>query len=239
MEIKIPCSGYEIAADWLHGSDDKKILAILPGYSSSKARQRIHAELMVELTGTNALVVNFSGHGNSPFELRDTRPAQHFLELIYVFDWLTEQYPSAEISVSGSSYGGFLAVQLTKYRRFKNLVLRAPAIYKPAAFYDPWSSRIDNEVAYDKELHEYRTDSDALAKHPLLARAASFEGSTLVVVHENDEIVPKETTDAYIAAFKADSVVAKGFAHVVDKNNPTTSQLQEYHGQIADWLLLH
>jgi esterase/lipase len=236
MERKIACSGYEIAVDWYEGADANKILLVLPGYNSSKARQKVHAEAIVEKTGTSALVVDFSGHGHSPFALRDTRPAQHFLELIYVFDWLRQQYPDAVISVSGVSYGGFLAVQLTKYREFANLVLRAPAIYKPSAFYDLWADRIDHEQAYAKNLADYRKDAEALANHPLLKRAASFKGRTLVVVHENDEMVPRETTDAYIRAFNADSFIAEGLSHIVTANSPDPAQLQVYQERIASWL---
>lgn len=36
MELKIQCSGYEIAADWYEGLDKNKILIVLPGYNSSK-----------------------------------------------------------------------------------------------------------------------------------------------------------------------------------------------------------
>lgn len=236
MELKIRCAGYEIAADWYEGVDSNKILIVLPGYSSSKARQKIHAEAMVRATGTSALVVDFSGHGNSPFELRDTRPAQHFLELIYVFDWLKQKYPEATISVSGSSYGGFMAVQLTKYREFANLVLRAPAIYKPDAFYDLWSTRIDNEDVYNSRMHEYRQDTEALAKHPLLSRASAFKGRVLVVVHEDDEIVLRPVTDAYTRAFNADSVIAEGFSHVVDAAVRDPAKLQDYQDRIANWL---
>lgn len=236
MELKIQCSGYEIAADWYEGANPNGILIVLPGYRSSKARQKNHAEAMVQDTGTNALVVDFTGHGNSPFELRDTRPAQHFLELIYVFDWLRQQYPAATISVSGSSYGGFLAVQLTKYREFDNLILRAPAIYKPSAFYDLWSNRIDNEEVYKSQMSEYRKNSEALAKHPLLGRASAFRGKVLVVVHENDELVPRQTTDAYIKAFDADSFMAEGFSHTIDAAVSDSVQLQAYQDKIAAWL---
>ena len=236
MEIKIQCPGYEILADWYIGADPNKILIVLPGYSSSKARQKTHAEAMVQDTGTCALVVDFSGHGNSPFELRNTRPAQHFLELICVFDWLKQQHPNTQISLSGSSYGGFLAVQLAKYREFANLILRAPAIYRPAAFYDPWAIRIDNEVAYRKSMAEYRQDTEALARHPLLSRASAFKGRTLVVVHENDELVPRQTTEAYIHAFHADTFVAEGFSHTVDAAVKDISLLQAYQDRIADWL---
>ncbi len=236
MEIKIRCAGYEIAADWYEGNDNSRILIVLPGYSSSKARQKVHAEAMVQDTGMSALVVDFSGHGNSPFELRDTRPAQHFIELIYVFDWLKQQYPNAAVSLSGSSYGGFLAVQLTKYREFENLILRAPAIYRPSAFYDLWSKRIDDQEGYEKDIAKYRRDTQTLAKHPLLARASAFKGQVLVVVHEEDEVVPRETTDSYIIAFHADSQIAEGFSHSIDKNVHNEGRLISYQDKIADWL---
>lgn len=236
MEIKIQCSGYEIVADWYVGSDKNKILIILPGYSSSKERQKYHAESMVRDTGSCALVVDFSGHGKSPFELRDTRPAQHFLELIYVFDWVKQSYPDAIVSVSGGSYGGFLGVQLTKYREFLNLVLRAPAIYKPSSFYDPWSIRIDSPEVYRKSIDPYRHDSGLLTMHPLLGRASAFQGRVLVVVHGDDEVVPKETTDAYINAFNAESIVAEGFTHVIDPNIIDKRQLQDYQERISNWL---
>ncbi len=236
MELNIKCSGYEIAADWYDGTDENKILIVLPGYSSSKERQRTHAEAMVQDTGTCALAVDFSGHGNSPFELRDTRPAQHFLELIYVFDWAAFNYPQATISVSGSSYGGFLALQLTKYRQFANLILRAPAIYRPEDFYDLWAERIDNLKQYDTSIAEYRRDVNSLAKHPLLRKASAFEGNVLVVVHGEDEIVSRATTDAYIKAFHADSIVAEGLGHTIDKNTIDAATLQNYQGSISDWL---
>lgn len=233
--FEIACTGYSIAADWYEG-DDNNILLVLPGYTSSKDHQTEFTTAVTEKTGMSALVIDYSGHGESPFELKDTRPAQHFLEVIYAFDWLKDTYPGAKISVAGSSYGSFLATQLTKYREFEKLVLRAPAIYKPQAFYDLWSVRLNDEENYRIASEEYRRDAEALAKHPLLARASKFEGKTLVVVHENDELVPRETTDAYIKAFNADSFIAKGFIHGVRQSPVSSEQIASYQNRIAEWL---
>lgn len=235
-ELQITCSGYDIVADWYDGVDTSKILLVLPGFSSSKAAQARSTRTLVEATGMSALVVDFSGHGKSPFRLRETRPAQHFLELICVFDWLKAQYPDAEITVSGHSYGGFLGVQLTKYRSFANLILRAPAIYPPADFYNPWSIRLDDCEAFDKTIAIYRHDREALAAHPLLGRAAKFEGRVLVAVHGKDDIVTTETTDAYITAFKADSFVAADLSHSFIDSPPSASQRKEYYDHIIQWL---
>jgi uncharacterized protein len=234
--IEIKCSGYSIIADWYEGADPRKILLMLPGFTSSRARQKDFVSAVVKQTGMSAIVIDYSGHGDSPFELKDTRPAQHFLEVICAFDWVKEKCPDAEISVAGSSYGSFLATQLTKYREFAKLVLRAPAIYRPNEFYDLWSVRFSDEEGYRKAMDAYRRHAEALAKHPLLARASNFRGKTLVVVHENDELVPSETTNAYISAFDADSFVAKDFTHSVSDSPINQQQLDEYQSHIADWL---
>jgi len=236
MKLTIQCLGYEVAADWYQGLNDSKILLILPGYSSTKKRQQMHAEAMVKLTGTSVLTFDYSGHGESPFKLRDTSPAQHLLEVTVAFDWLKANYLDAVISISGSSYGGFLASQLVQFRTFNNLVLRAPALYKPGKFYDKWSTRIDNLDAYRQESIRYKKNRDELSKHPLFAGASKFTGNTLVVVHEFDEIIPTETTNEYVNAFEAEKIVAKGLYHTIDKNDPSPDELALYQEHIANWL---
>jgi predicted alpha/beta-fold hydrolase len=229
--ITIECSGYSVAADLYEGESSDKILLVLYGYSSKKANQTELISSIVAATGMSALVFDYSGHGESPFKLEDTRPAQHFLEVIYAFDWLKESYPNAEISVMGTSYGGFLATQLTKYRSFKNLILRAPAIYKPSDFYTTWRN-IDR--GWTRNV--FRKDVEALAAHPLLARASKFAGKSLVVVHGQDESIPKETTDAFIKTFSADTYTANGFWHALsDPRNPKAKMI-EYQDAISEWL---
>jgi len=232
--FNIPCLDYSLAADWYEGTSDEVILFLI-GWSSSKANYCDLVPFIVDQTGSSALVFDYGGHGESPFELRNVTPAQSFLESITVFDWLKSEYPNKNISVVGTSYGGFLAVQLTKYREFEKLVLRVPAIYKPKNFYTPWSIKLDNEKTYDKEMYSYRTNIEELRKHPLLARASKFKGKTLVVVHENDELVPKETTDVFIETFGADSYLALGFGHSFHAKAPKEDK-ETYKKVIADWL---
>lgn len=230
---KIDCLGYQLEAD-LYERDSNDILLVLIGYSSSKESYHDLVNSLVKNTNMSALVLDYSGHGVSPFSLEDVSPAQNFLEIIQVFDWLKEIYPDKRITVLGTSYGGFLAVQLTKYRKFDRLVLRVPAIYRPEEFYTKWGVRQKDQEAYLKSERAFRTDKEALASHPLLARASKFQGKTFVVVHENDELVPRQTTDAYIHAFNADSYLAKGFAHSF-MTGPE-SEKPKYKQVLADWL---
>lgn len=233
-QFTIPCLDYELAADWYQGTSDE-ILLVLIGYESSKNRYTELVSNLVEATKASALVFDYGGHGESPFVLRNVTPAQNFLETITVFDWLTKKHLGKKITVMGTSYGGFMAVQLTKYREYDRMLLRVPAIYEPRAFYDPWSNRLDNLEAYTERSMKFRRDKEALAKHPLLTRAANFKGKVFIVVHENDEMVPRETTDVYIKAFNAEHYLAKNFPHSFFTDNPAADR-DAYQKVIIDWL---
>lgn len=227
-KVEINCVAYSIAADLYENGTDK-IMLVLPGWTSSKASYESLVSFIVEEANASALVIDYTGHGESPFDAMEIRPAQHFLEVIAALDWVKENYPDAQVSIMGTSYGGYMAVQLTKYRDFENLVLRVPAILAPRSFYS-LNKNIDRQ--HEREL---RKDQAYLNTHPLLARASKFEGRTLVLWHELDESVPKETTDKYIEIFQADSYLAKGWPHVFKSDAPESEQLA-YKKAITDWL---
>jgi uncharacterized protein len=228
----IECTGYSVKADWYETNSSDEIIFSLIGWTSNRKKYNDILSAICSKTGKSALVFDYTGHGDSPFDVNTTRPAQHFLEVICVFDWLKEKYPNANITVMGTSYGGFLAVQLTKYRTFDKLVLRVPAIYKPSDFYT-LNGIINSEEGWTAK-DAFRRDVKALEGHPLLTRASSFKGKTLVVVHEKDEQVPKETTDAFIKAFKADVFIANGFQHSIAEQSK--EKIYEYQTHISDWL---
>lgn len=230
LTTDIQCVGYAVKADIYEGSEDGSVLLSLIGRTSKRTKQRYHdflPSLSKEL-GITTVIFDYTGHGDSPFDIEELSPAQHFLEVITVFDWIKEKYPRKKVFVIGSSYGGFLATQLTKYRKFDGLILRAPAIYKPSDFY----TLKKNE---DREATQsFRRDAEALSKHPLLARASRFEGKVLLVVHDKDEQIPKETTDAYAEAFKPSVILVEGVTHSLD--NVKQQQIDDYNQQVLDWL---
>jgi predicted esterase YcpF (UPF0227 family) len=226
--LDIHCTGYVIKADWYGPHDTNDIILALPGWPSVAGGYKDLLTTLHEKTGKSSLVFDYSGCGGTRQDPSTTRPAQHFLEVVCVFDWLQVKYPSAKITVIGTSYGGYLATQLTKYRTFKNLILRAPAIYQPQDFYTY------NILIARSATDTYRHNAEALSKHPLLARASSFAGKTLVVVNENDEQIPKATTDAYINAFNADVYMAKGYPHTLA--DQPRDKIREYQNAIIEWL---
>jgi pimeloyl-ACP methyl ester carboxylesterase len=229
--LSLPCAGYDIAADWYDGAPGR-VLLVLPGWDTGRARYKNEVSEICAETGMGALVIDYSGHGDSPFDKDDTRPAQHFLEVICAFDWLRQSHPKAAITVFGSSYGGYLATQLTKYREFAQLLLRAPAIYPPQDFYT-----LNRQLHGPHADRAFRHDAEALANHPLLARASGFQGRTAVIVHELDESVPKATTDAFIRTFHADHWTIPEMKHSLERAKMTPAEKQAYYEYIVHWLL--
>lgn len=226
--IDIPCLGYRLKADFYDNGSDKVILSLI-GWSSSKVRYNDLLTGVCQRTGYNALVFDYSGHGESEFPLSETRPAQHFLEVICAYDYLHENYPKAEIIVMGASYGGYMAAILSQFRPVKRQVIRAPGLYKPEDFYS-YAPDWRND-----SLYEYRKNPKLVADNPLFQKAEDYKGKTLVVVHEKDEQIPAAVTNAYIKSYGADVYVAKGLAHSFGEK-PPREKVEAYQEAIADWL---
>lgn len=229
-KITIPCIGYEIAADWYEGNED--ILLVLPGFTSSKKNYEPLVSAIVEKTGTSTLVIDYSGHGESPFDIRDITISENFSEVVRAYDWIKEKYPERAINVMGTSYGGFFAAKLPNVREIKKMILRVPANYDPKDLYTPWR-KLDREQI----RNEYRVDPKNFTNHPVLAEATHYKGGAYVLTHEFDESCPKASTDPFISAFKAETWEAKGFVHGFGKSNASTEQIEEYQNKIAEWLM--
>lgn len=230
--FKIPCVGYEIAADWYDGkSNNNQVLLVLVGYTSSKANYIELVSSLVSKSGYSALVIDYTGHGESPYNLEDLTPAQNFLEVITAYDWLTVNHPEKVVSVMGTSYGGFMAIQLTRYRSPKKLVLRVPAIYSPETFYTKWRDMEIQEIR-----HGYRANPKNFIQHPLLSSASGYKGKAYVLTHEFDEACPKTSTTPIAEAFSAETWEAPGFTHALSGSTFTKEQLEEYQNKIAHWL---
>lgn len=221
--VKIPCVGYDVTAD-IYGDGEPGDLLILSliGRTSNRSKQqysRLFNRLDKDL-GAISVVFDYSGHGESPFNIDDMTQAQHFSEVITVFDWMQKQYPNRTTIVIGSSYGGPHATRLLQYRKFNGILLRAPAIYMPDTFY---TKKKDEDR---EQTDAYRKDTEQLAKNPLLIEAAKFKGQRLLIVHGADAIIPTQVTDAYADAINPEVETIPDLPHSLDDATP--EQMDEY-----------
>ena len=229
-EITIGCIGYEIKADWYQGDDSVGVMLFLIGFPSKKSTQTDLVTSQVTGTGMSAIVLEYSGFGESEFDLNEVSPAQNFIEVVQVFDWIKDHKKANKICVIGTSYGAFQATQLSEYRKFEKLVLRVPAIYPPEIFYTKWKN-IDREY-----VDQYRNNFEDYKSHPLLVRASHFPGETFTVIHEIDESCPLLSTQAFTSAFGAEEYIAEKFKHSPGNSDITREELVNYQEVIVDWL---
>lgn len=230
-KITIPCMNYTLEADWHEGNGSYGVLLAFVGFGSSKKNNSEFTAHLVAKTGLNALVVDLSGHGESPFDINITTPAQHIQEAVAAYDWIANNHQGMQICIIGTSYGGYIAAYLSKFRPVEKLILRTPAIYEP-------SSLFTQHQFIDKlQVREYRKNASAIKSHSLFLQNGIVESDTLLVVHGKDASVPPETTDVYKEHFNANVYLAEGFVHAFrDPANPQ-DDIELYYTSIVSWLL--
>lgn len=228
-EVEIQCLGYSVKADVYDGNSGNVTLMLI-GWTSEKKKYAKFAEAIEKQLGDTVVVLDYSGHGVSPFTIDEVSPAENFVEVIRTFDWIERELNPSELSVIGTSYGSFMATQLTKYREFDRIILRVPALYEPKNFYTKWA-----DYDHDEGLR-YRTETQDLVNHPLLKRAKVFKGKSLVVLHENDERCPLNSTQAFIDAFDAESWTWPDLVHGFASSGISLEEEQAYYKKIIDWM---
>lgn len=215
--------------------EPKGALLLLPGYQSSRQKYAHLAEKIARKAHYNVLVVEYSGHGESNIPLHTIRQLQHIDEVLSSYEWLHHQNPDMTVSVMGTSYGGYLAAHIAKIKPIRHLILRVPAIYKPEDIYKHWGN-MDRKWL----VNHYRNNTDLLVKNPMFQERITHIPYRLVVVHENDEWVPVETTSQYHELLKGDTFIAKGFTHDVSQSELIVGrvELEAYHRRIIEWLVV-
>ena len=126
--LDILLNGYAVKTDIYEGSENGAVLLSLIGRTSKRTKQRYYDFLprLASELGITSVIFDYTGHGDSSFDIEDISPAQHFLEVITVFDWIKEHYPNRKVFVIGSSYGGGLSTPPSTYTAVGCVVFAAP-----------------------------------------------------------------------------------------------------------------
>lgn len=228
-EVIISNVGYKLKADW-YETDKDQVLLVLPGFTSTKKKYEPMVETLVSGTGFSALVLDYAGHGESPFDIDDLSRADNFSDVIAAFDWLVKNHGDKKITVLGTSYGGFHAAYLTKFRQFQNIIFRVPASYPEETLY--------TKIGEMEDAHSeaYRNNSENYINHWLFTHTDSVKGRALVVTHEFDTICPPVATKPFAEAFDADAWEAVGFKHGFGESEVSDEQVQNYYQKLVDWI---
>ncbi|MFT4083221.1 MAG: alpha/beta fold hydrolase [Nocardioides sp.] len=154
--------------------------------------------------GFTALAVDLPGHGGSGGD-RGALDYQAFVDAaIAAYDTLAAQSANPDITIVGTSLGGYLAARLAADRSVTRLILWVPTDFSDELTRSgqtfQGSSLTDDALAWRSAPH---TPDDSAA----LAAFGAFEGRSLIIEAMNDELVPHQTIANYLAvASDADHV---------------------------------
>lgn len=164
----------------------RKNAVILHGAGQAQ-RQRYYA-LADALTrrGIGVVLFDFSGHGESSGHLRELSLARRVAQARTIVDRLVPQ--ESELYLLGFSMSGQTVCDLLPIygARIKAIMLGAPGMYTREVHDLPFGSEAFTETI---RLHESWRESDAPAK------LAEFDGKTVIVIGDQDEVIPRGVID--------------------------------------------
>jgi dipeptidyl aminopeptidase/acylaminoacyl peptidase len=200
--------------------DEKKPLypavMFVHGWMSDLQGYISRAEALTQL-GYMCLVFDMRGHGESDGKLSDVTAKGSLDDAVAAYDYLASlpQVHREQISVVGSSYGGYIAALLLSKRSVASVILRVPAIFRNQTFAFPKVREISNE------LKVYRQASIEAKDNYALQALSKFSNPVLLIESEKDTIIPHEVIEDYRQAVNKDAVltdiVMKGADHSLTK----------------------
>lgn len=195
-----------------------------------KDRAKPLAERIVNESGQGAFLFDFSGHGESSGELKQSSLKKRVSEANAAWQFLTQDNP---IAVFAFSMGGHIALELLAHHEIENLILFYPGIYTEKAFELPFDERFSNAIR-QKNSWQNAAVLDNLQK---------FTGNLLIVWGENDTVVPRGVVDTiYDSAQNAHSrelfVVPNGEHLLLPQLYSNEPLMGEVAGKIAKAMAL-
>jgi dienelactone hydrolase len=186
--------------------------------------------------GVVCLTFNLRGHARTAAQRGTVTRAQNLADLVAAHDVLASwpEVDGARIGVTGTSYGGYLAVLATTRRPVRWLALRAPALYMDADFDRPKSA-----LNFDPELAAYRRRHHGPGDNRALAAAAAFGGDVLLVESSGDTVIPREVLTSYRRAFGAARSVQHEVLDGADHGLSQKPWRRRWGALLVDWWARH
>ncbi|KKR87463.1 MAG: hypothetical protein UU34_C0004G0004 [Candidatus Curtissbacteria bacterium GW2011_GWA1_41_11] len=175
-------------------------ILIIQGWTGHKENSYQYAESLSRL-GFICLLFDSRGHGESEGNIKTATMEDFTRDDQQVFDFLAslKSVDPKNISVVGSSFGGYRAAYLTSKRPVKNLLLRVAADYANDTFKIPREKAGGSEIP---EIMAWRKKAKNPSETYALSAVNNFKGNVLVIESEFDEFVPHQTTENYKNAVK-------------------------------------
>jgi esterase/lipase len=201
VNVRIDAGGYTLLGR-LYGpnKNSRRLPAalFLRGWSPGLPRtfMETHASLCARKLGMTCLAAEFRGMG-SPGDANALTRFDFLKDALAAYDALykTENVDTENIFVVGESLGAYLACLLTAERAVKGLVLRVPADFPDEGFAD--EADLSRTI---KRTFGWRGQAHKPGESMALGAVSRFRGDVLIVASGRDALIPKQTTDNFLAA---------------------------------------
>lgn len=196
--VEIPVDGLKLKGNIFYPQDknpQNPAILIIQGWTGVKENSFQYAESLAKL-GYICLLFDSRGHGESEGDINTATTEEFTRDDQAAYDFLAkmEGVDKENITVVGSSFGGYRAAYLTSKRTVKNLLLRAPADYDNAVFKiarrKAGGSEVPEVMVWRKKVREPGETYALEAVH-------NFRGNILIIESENDDSVPHQTVENY------------------------------------------
>jgi uncharacterized protein len=206
-------------------------LLILHGWRSEKERYPERVKDIVD-SGFIVLIFDLPGHGQSEGDISKLVRKDFLKSACGAYDYLISlpKVNKDKIGIEGSSFGGYLAILLTKERQIKWLSLKNPANYPDFSKDSPQvaiSDTIDRGIWKEQPLN--------LDQNEALSALSKFRGETLLMQSEKDKIIPVQTFKNYLGVISDKSKLTHHVIKNADHRTSAPEWEEEYRKIHADW----
>jgi hypothetical protein len=172
------------SVDWADEAKRPEVI-FLHGAGPSNRHHAAYLSEVFLARGQNVVRFDYSGQGESSGILSESSLAKKQRETIDVIERFGMD--TGNLTVVGTSMGGYVAASLAKIYPLRNLLLFCPAAYDRIA----WNVRFDQGFTniLRRDLSMLVSDVDELL--------SGFDGASLLVLAGRDEIIPEKVVRMY------------------------------------------
>jgi esterase/lipase len=174
--------------DYIDISKRQNVIFLHGAGPSNKEQVKYLAEIFI-VNNCNVVRFDFSGHGESTGLLKESSLVKRQQEVLTIINYF--KLDLNNLTVIGTSMGGYIATSLSAFFNIKKLILFCPAAYDTKA----WN------VPFDEEFTKILRRDISLLRSNISELLANFNGRSLLILAENDEIIQPCIVEMYDTAF--------------------------------------